>query len=285
MNNPTRLSSSTSEPSEVVVLTAKQADFYKFLSIDIWGNLPASWQRLISQVYSKIYDQSFSKYLIEPYCKFHYNDVNYLDRFKPPFNKDSYQSFQDFFIRQFVELPKPVSETVWPCEGLLCDVDYVKNISHSNVKGDISYIHDIFGLREDQLDGNSVFSNVFLHNKNYHRIHSPVHGTISRIQHIKGDLVVLRPWIYKENPSIPAFRNERVNIDIIDKDDNTWHMSIVGGPAVGTIELMDYVKLGNTISILDEIALFYLGSTCCMVSPAMPKHHGLNSLVEVGFEF
>lgn len=285
MRKSIKFAPQTNQQSDVVVLTAKQADFYKFLSIDIWGNLPGSWQRLISQVYSKIYDQPFSKYFIEPYCKFHYKDLNYLDNFKPPFNKDAYQSFQDFFIRQFVELPEPKSKAVWPCEGLLCDVDYVKNISHSNVKGDISYINDIFGLKKDQIQSDFVFTNVFLHNKNYHRIHSPVSGTISRIQNIKGDLVVLRPWIYKQNPSIPAFRNERVNIDIIDDDNNKWHLSIVGGPAVGTIELMDYVKLGNSISILDEIALFYLGSTCCMVSPTMPEFHAKNSLVEVGNEY
>lgn len=272
----------TSQDANIVVLSNKKASLFEFLSLKIWGSLPSYFQRLISSGYAKVYDLPVSKYIINPYCKFHYDDPNYLEQFKPPFEKQTYDTFQDFFIRQFKELPKVNSNYVWSCEGLLCDADYVKNISNTNVKGDVTSVHDIFGLQKEAVNSDYFFTNVFLHNKNYHRIHAPINGTITRIQYIKGDLVVLRPWIYKQNPSIPAFRNERLNIDITDDKNRTWHLSVVGGPAVGTIELPDYVTLGASISILDEIALFYLGSTCCMVSPEKPKYHSKNSLVEMG---
>ncbi|GAA4278097.1 hypothetical protein GCM10022259_28220 [Aquimarina mytili] len=263
----------------------KYASLYEFFSLKIWGSLPSQFQRLISKIYAKVFNLRISKHLIKPYCKIHYKEVNYLDQFTPPSGKTEYHTFQDFFVRQFKELPKVHTSHVWPCEGVLCDIDHVSKIQKTNVKGDIRSVHQIFGIDERLICKDYVFTNVFLHNKNYHRIHAPIDGTITRVQYIKGDLVILRPWFYKNNPSIPAFRNERINIDIKDNRDRTWHLSIVGGPAVGTIELPKKIILGAKVSILDEIALFYLGSTCCMISPEMPKQNIKNSLVYMGAEY
>ena len=141
---------------------------------------------------------------------------------------------------------------MWPCEGLLCDAGKIKNISSANIKGDIRSVETIFGLENDTIPDDYNFTNVFLHNKNYHRIHAPITGTITRIQHIPGDLVILRPWIYKENQSLPAFRNERYNIDITDSNGKVWHLSIVGGPAVGTIKLPNNITIQTKINKLDE---------------------------------
>ena len=259
-----------------------RAKFYRFLSVDVWGNLPSDIQRRISSIYARHYDKSYSKWIIKPYVRYYYSDKNYLDGFLPPNGKEEFESFQDFFIRQFKNLPRNEESSVWPCEGLLCDEGKVGNIATSRVKSDNRTVHTIFGVEEGEIPSNYTFTNVFLHNKNYHRIHAPVQGTISRIQHIPGDLVILRPWIYKQDPSLPAFRNERYNIDITDNDGRTWFMSIVGGPAVGTIELGKDIALGMTVEKLDEIALFYLGSTCCMASPVPPRIHSKNSFVEVG---
>lgn len=258
-----------------------RADLYHFFSTRIWGGIPSPLQRKISGIYSALYDKPFSKHIIKPYIRVNYSDKNYLKKFKPPHGKETFESFQDFFIREFKILPQNTSKTVWPCEGLLCDLDEVKNIDAVKVKCDTRTIETIFGV-EAPIPGDYIFSNVFLHNKNYHRIHTPVTGKITRIQHIPGDLVVLRPWIYKENPSIPAFRNERVNIDIVDERGRKWYLSIVGGPAVGTITLPEAIAVNATVNKLDEIAVFLLGSTCCMAAPEKPRFHSKNTFVEVG---
>ena len=259
-----------------------RAKMYQFLSVDIWGNLPSDVQRKISAIYARNYNKAFTKWIIKPYVRHYYKDKNYLAGFVPPNGKEEFESFQDFFIRQFKSLPENSSISVWPCEGLLCDENRVGNMTTSRVKCDVRSVHTIFGVSEHDIPDDYTFTNVFLHNKNYHRIHAPINGTISRIQHIPGDLVVLRPWIYKQDPSLPAFRNERYNIDITDENGQTWYMSIVGGPAVGTIELAENIKIGNSISKLEELALFYLGSTCCMAAPIAPRIHQKNSFVEVG---
>ena len=255
---------------------------YQFLSVKLWGNLPGNIQRRISSVYARNYNKSFTRWIIKPYVKHYYRDENYLEGFVPPNGKSDFESFQDFFIRRFKKLPVNPEPWVWPCEGLLCDENRVGRMTTSRVKSDVRSVHTIFGVDEQEIPSDYTFTNVFLHNKNYHRIHAPVNGTISRIQHVPGDLVVLRPWIYKQDPSLPAFRNERYNVDIVDTHGRTWYMSIVGGPAVGTIEISEKVYVGAKIEKLDELALFYLGSTCCMAAPLAPRIHTKNSFVEVG---
>ena len=269
----------------VTVIPEWRAAIYKYLSVNIWGNLPGNLQRYLSAVYANMYDKPYSKYIIRPYIQFHYNNSDYLDRFVPPNGKSSYENFQDFFIRKFATLPRNSNPYVWPCEGLLCDAGVLTEIKTSNVKNDRRTIATIFGVTESTIPRDYSFTNVFLHNKNYHRIHAPIDGKITRIQHIPGDLVVLRPWIYKQNPSLPAFRNERYNIDITDNLGRVWYLSIVGGPAVGTIALPKYISLGYQVKKIEELALFYLGSTCCMAAPEAPKYHSKNTFVEVGASY
>ncbi|AKA36328.1 phosphatidylserine decarboxylase [Flagellimonas lutaonensis] len=262
-----------------------RAKCYRFLSVNVWGALPSPWQRSLSKAYTRLYSQPFSRHIIPPYLKWHYNDRNYLSKFKPPNGGTTYRNFQDFFTREFRSLPKNNSAWVWPCEGLLCDVGKIGALGMAQVKSDRRNLHTIFGVKKDDIPEDYTFSNVFLHNKNYHRIHSPTDGTITRIQHVPGDLIVLRPWIYKQNPSLPAFRNERYNIDITDSSGKKWHLSIVGGPAVGSIELGMNIALGAKVRKLQEISVFYLGSTCCMAAPLAPRFHQKNAFVEVGASY
>jgi len=272
-----------SDPSFTVFNVPQwRAYFYKFFSVQLWGGLPSNLQRKISAWYARLYPKPLSKYLIKPYLWLNYTDKTYLEKFNPPLGKTDFESFQDFFTREFKSIPHNQEPYVWPCEGLLCETGKVGEIKESNVKCDLRNIDTIFGLQAHSIPKNYYFTNVFLHNKNYHRIHTPIDGTITRIQHIPGDLIVLRPWIYKQNPSLPAFRNERYNIDITDANGKIWYLSIIGGPAVGTIELHHKVNLGGKIEKLNELALFYLGSTCCMASPEVPRYHSKSAFVEVG---
>lgn len=240
---------------------------YRFLSLKIWGNLPSNLQRRISSFYAEIYNRSFSKLIIRPYCKFNYRDQAYLNQFRSESGRDDYQSFQDFFTRVYKKLPKATSAFTWPCEGLLCDYGKVSEFSEVNIKGDRRNVRTIFGRFGDEVAEQYYFSNVFLHNNNYHRIHAPVTGVIKGIELIKGDLVLLRPWIYKNDPSLPAMRNERINIKIEDETGRPWFLSIVGGPAVGTIVLDKKVCVDSKINIIEQLGLFLLGSTCCMAAP------------------
>ncbi len=256
--------------------------FFRFISLDLWGRIPASWQRSLSRFYSKLYTKSYSRHIIGPYCKFNYDDPSYLEQFMPASGNSQYQNFQDFFTRVFKEPLKINVDAAWPCEGLLCEYGQVKETKLVNVKGQKRHLRNIFGEIGSFIPNDYYFSNVFLHNNNYHRIHSPVSGEISRIEHIPGDLVILRPWIYKNDPSLPALRNERINVDIKSKQGKHWYLSIVGGPAVGSILIAQGLSIGSMVTIGQELGTFLLGSTCCIASPKPVENAALGDQVSVG---
>ena len=261
--------------------TSLKSRVFRFVSINMWGVLPAITQRGISRVYANFYNKKWSRHIIAPYCKMHYDDPEYLKLFKPASGADTYQSFQDFFTRVYKELPKMTSEFVWACEGLFCDYGRVKDLREIKIKGQKKHLRTVFGEASDEIPDEYYFSNIFLHNNNYHRIHTPIDGTISRIEHIPGELVLLRPWAYKD-PSLPALRNERVNVDITDKAGRKWYLSIVGGPAVASIVMASGMKVGTTVSMGQEIGTFLLGSTFCLASPVPVTNNKIGDQVFLG---
>ena len=245
----------------------KKNKLYQFMTLNLWGVLPSPLQRGISSVYANVYNKKWTKHIIKPYCKAHYSDPNYIEQFKSArTGKDTFESFQDFFTRVYKDGPKITSKYVWACEGLLCQYGLVADLPLISIKGDRRNIKAIFGKTEEDIPGAHYFSNIFLHNNNYHRIHSPVNGTITRVERIAGDLILLRPWVYKQ-PSTPALRNERVNVDIVDEQGRKWYLSIVGGPALGTIVMGRDMKVGTSLIPGKELATFLLGSTCCIACP------------------
>jgi phosphatidylserine decarboxylase len=222
-----------------------------------------------------LYELRISKWLIRPYALFNYsNGMSYLSEFGPASGTTRYLNFQDFFTRKILSPRKLSGPFVWPCDGLVCESGKLEDINVVSVKGELRTVEAIFG-KDFALPENAYFVNIFLHNSDYHRVHAPVSGQITKIIHIPGELRFLRPWIY-EQPSLPALTNERINIEITASGENgsprKWALSIVGGPGVSTIELAEGIRLGASVDAGQELRLFKLGSTCCMVSPIHVFH-------------
>lgn len=249
-----------------------------------WNALPGSMQILISRIYATIYKTPISRYFIQPFCRWHQLDHHYLNQFISPKTKTHrYISFQDFFTRMYKVKPTLQSNMIWPCEGYVCEQNLVKNLEHVKIKGESTDLRNVFTNDKKSIPDDYFFTNIFLHNQNYHRIHSPIDGVIRRIEKVPGDLQILRPWFYKKNEvSRPALTNERVNVDILDKNGKIWFLSIVGGMVVGSIELLEKCNLGIEVLAGDELAVFYLGSTLCLASPICLKLLPYLNKVRVG---
>ena len=228
---------------------------------------PRSAHHVASHLFSMLFQSTWSRFFIRPYCWFHYRGTDYLQNFAPASGRASYLSFQDFFTRK---LKRPITAShgsVWPCEGVLCESGVVSTGMKTIVKGDRRFVDVVFDEPAGTVPIGYHYSNVFLHNKNYHRIHAPIGGVIESIKRIPGKLFILRPYLNGHNPSFPAMFNERVNLRIRDDKGNKWFASIVGGPGVATIELADGCAMGRRVLAGAELAIFRLGSTCCMASP------------------
>lgn len=257
----------------------------KALLIYIWGSVPIILQHALSILYTFIFNTRISKLMISPYCNYHKFDQNYLDNYIPDSGAIAYLNFQDFFSRALAV--KKIIDCLhcWPCDGLLCDYGKLDSLPKVSLKKQLLPLRLVFGQSGETIPSNYYFSNVFLHNRDYHRIHSPVSGRIASIEKIPGGLAVLRPWLYEENPSLPALINERVILEILTAEGNKWFLSIVGGPAVKTIQLNPRCKIGKKFTIGEELATFLLGSTCCIASPISQNKVKIQSKVQFGWYF
>lgn len=254
-------------------------------SVYILGNISIEIQQKLSKTFLFFANNRLSKYLIPVYCRLNYKDKEYIEKFRPAIGQHNYLNFQDFFIRKLRKKVEPSYEYIWPCEGLLCETGILREIDTIKIKNQIQQVEKIFGNTHEVIPQNYYYSNVFLHNNNYHRIHAPVSGKISRIEHIPGKLIMLRPWFYGSQPSYPALRNERINLDIDTGNGEKWYLSIVGGLGVGTIILANNIVLGANVSIGNELGFFMIGSTCCILSPLRLENKKNGDQVNIAEEY
>ena len=247
-----------------------------------WIHTPGIFQKQISKFFAKIFSFKVSRYFIFPYCILFGLSAEYLDQFEPESGETAYYSYSDFFKRKYKSRPQVSNQTIWPCEGYVCDWGWFSQKNKTKVKGEILNLNEIFKSNQHVTE-EYYFTNIFLHNHNYHRVHSPVNGTISKITQVAGDLIFLRPWFYKRGDvSYPAVRNERYIFEIIDQLDRPWYLAMVGGFGVGSIELANNFTIGSQVRAGQEIAKFNLGSTVCLATPMQIKIERFLQTVCVG---
>jgi phosphatidylserine decarboxylase len=209
-------------------------------------------------------------------------DADYLNQFEPDTVYSDYNSYHDFFRRRYKQSPLLQGNYVWPCEGYICDWGQLIDKSTTSVKGQSLTPSRMFSTT-NELSADYYFVNIFLHNHNYHRVHAPVNAIVTNVETIPGDLVFLRPWFYsQEKVSVPAFRNERVCIELQDAQLKKWYLLMVGGFGVGTIQLAERFKVGTYFHQGEELGMFQLGSTVCMATPVALNISRYLHEVEVG---
>lgn len=239
----------------------------KLFAIHFWTRLPVSAQKRISGLFAALFRKGWSRLLIVPYCLLMGLDGDDLAGFEPDSGQARYQSYEDFFKRRYKTFPVMRGAWVWPCEGYVCDWGRFGERALTRVKGQELPLSRIFHPWKNPAE-QTYFVNIFLHNHNYHRVHAPVAGKILSLQRIPGDLVFLRPWFYSRSEvSRPAFQNERLTVEIEDRQGRSWWLSMVGGFGVGSIELTNETQVGSFVELGQELGWFNLGSTVCLASP------------------
>ena len=194
--------------------------------ITFWNNFDIPFKVWLSESCGILYELKISRFLILPFQFLNYENPIIETNYKPPNGQLRYESFQDFFTRELVSLPDIQREGVWPCDGLLCEQGIVSQINLVSVKGELRHIRTIFGKASINISDEDYYRNIFLHNRDYHHIHNPITSTVSSIERIAGDVIVLRPWFNLDNPSRPALINERVIIELVTADSLKWVLAL-----------------------------------------------------------
>lgn len=247
-------------------------------------NCPIKLKKLFCKLYSGQFTNSTtSPYILRAYMKKYRKELCDLERFVPASGNELYQTFQDFFIRKLKNPLVVTAENIWPCDGVLCEYGQINQLPTVKVKNQVRELRTIFSEAGKLIPDQYFFSNIFLHNIDYHRIHAPISGEIVSIEHLPGDILILRPNLYPNKPSYPALLNERVIITLKNtKTDELVFITIVGGAAISTIKLEPNIKIGNRINIGEELGHFEIGSTVCMAHPLPGVNVHIGMPIRVG---
>lgn len=172
-----------------------------------------------------------------------------------------YESLARFFQRPLKEGARPIAHDapwVWPCDGRVISTGKIQEGRILQVKGRDYGVEQLLqdedlaaGLRE----GHQL--TIYLAPGDYHRVHSPLDGQITKVAHLPGKLFPVHPGAVDSIPDLFP-RNERA----------VFHYRLEGGlPAavvmVSALNVSDthITRAQGPVAAGDEIGRFGFGST------------------------
>lgn len=200
----------------------------------------------------------------------------------------SYASFNKFFTRALKPGVRPLAaaELICPVDGAISQFGRIERDQIFQAKGHSYSTTALVGgypaLAEQFQDGH--FATLYLSPRDYHRIHMPCDGRLTRMIHVPGALFSVNPTTARGVPGLFA-RNERV-VCVFEghgKNPGPWVMVLVGATIVGSMATVwhgqvnpprpgyvrdwTYEDQGPQLKQGVEMGRFLLGSTVVMLFP------------------
>ncbi|WP_133405524.1 archaetidylserine decarboxylase [Parashewanella tropica] len=202
-------------------------------------------------------------------------------------NPEAYKTFNLFFTRELKDGIRPICDDekilAHPVDGAVSQLGPIKDGEIFQAKG---HSYSTLALLGDQpqdaerfKDGD--FATIYLAPKDYHRLHMPITGTLSKMTYVPGELFSVNPLTAENVPGLFA-RNERV-VAIFETEIGPIAMVLVGATIVASIETVwagtvtppagkqvftwEYPTEGKdaiTLQKGEEMGRFKLGSTIVM---------------------
>ena len=200
----------------------------------------------------------------------------------------SYASFNDFFTRALQEGARPLAqaELLCPVDGAISQFGALKKDQIVQAKGHHYSSRALLGGDAElaaQFDDGS-FATLYLSPRDYHRIHLPCAGRLTRMIYVPGELFSVNPTTARGVPGLFA-RNERV-VSIFDSALGPFALVLVGATIVGSmatvwhgvvnaersgmIRQWDYAQQDVSLAQGQEMGRFLLGSTVVLLFPKGP---------------
>lgn len=198
---------------------------------------------------------------------------------------NAYESFNDFFTRELKEDARTIDTTangiVSPADGIISQLGQIKDHKMLQAKG---RHYDVGQLLADSEDGSyfadGSFATIYLAPSNYHRVHMPFTGTLTKTRYVPGTLFSVNNTTAANVPDLFA-RNERL-VCLFDTKYGKAAVVMVGAMIVAGIETVATGKIARTDDIQEadhdmqfaageELGRFYLGSTAIVVLPKAAK--------------
>ena len=197
----------------------------------------------------------------------------------------SYHSFNEFFTRALKPDARPLAQAdyVCPVDGRISQLGAIEDDQIFQAKGHKFSTTALVGgdkALADQFRHGS-FANLYLSPRDYHRIHMPCDGRLTRMIYIPGELFSVNPTTARGVPGLFA-RNERV-VCVFDTAAGPFVMTLVGATIVGSMATVwhgvvnpprqptlcewTYADRDIVLKKGEELGRFLLGSTVVMLFP------------------
>lgn len=200
----------------------------------------------------------------------------------------SYPTFNEFFTRPLKAGARPMAQAdlISPVDGAISQFGPIRKDQIFQAKGHDYSTRALVGgdaqLAARFEDGH--FATLYLSPKDYHRIHMPCDGRLTRMIYVPGDLFSVNPATARGVPGLFA-RNERV-VCVFESEHGPFVLTLVGATVVGSMattwhgvvnpprsaKLREW-RYDNQPIVLkqgDEMGRFLLGSTVVMLFPKGP---------------
>jgi phosphatidylserine decarboxylase len=197
----------------------------------------------------------------------------------------SYPTFNEFFTRALRSDARPLAaaDFICPVDGAISQFGAIEKDQLFQAKGHTYSTTALVGgdskLAAQFQDGH--FATIYLSPKDYHRIHMPCDGKLTRMIYVPGDLFSVNPVTARGVPGLFA-RNERV-VCVFDTANGPFVLTLVGATIVGSMatvwhgvvnpprsrEVREWTYDTQNIMLKkgDEMGRFLLGSTVVMLFP------------------
>jgi phosphatidylserine decarboxylase len=198
---------------------------------------------------------------------------------------ESYATFNEFFTRPLREGARPIAGAhfVCPVDAAISQFGPIEHDQIFQAKGHSYSTRALVGGDQalaHQFD-HGHFATLYLAPKDYHRIHMPCEGRLTRMIYVPGDLFSVNPLTSRHVPSLFA-RNERVvcvfdtpygpfvnvlvGATIVGSVATVWH-GVVNPPRTRDIREWRYDDQQIVLHKGTEMGRFLLGSTVVMLFP------------------
>lgn len=197
----------------------------------------------------------------------------------------NYSSFNEFFTRPLKVDARPLAKAdlVCPVDGSISQFGPIRRDQIFQAKGHHYSTTALLGgdaaLAARFEDG--FFATLYLSPRDYHRIHMPCAGRVTRMVYVPGALFSVNPTTARGVPGLFA-RNERVvclfesargpfvlvlvGATIVGSMATVWH-GVVNPPRSGRVREWDYRDKPVELEQGQEMGRFLLGSTVVLLFP------------------
>ena len=199
----------------------------------------------------------------------------------------SYATFNEFFTRALKAGARPLADAdlVCPVDGAISQFGAIVKDQIFQAKGHHYSSTALVGgdAALGALFDDGHFATLYLSPRDYHRIHMPCDGRLTRMIYVPGDLFSVNPTTARGVPGLFA-RNERVvcvfesaqgpfvlvlvGATIVGSMATVWH-GVISPPREGKIHEWRY-EIELVLKQGEEMGRFLLGSTVVMLFPKGP---------------